>query len=109
MVFSEGYSIDLDSPAPDWGVRHSNSGDVDFDISGTIPHLYTYEMSVVDHVPTKAECDNATILQPGMPQDLVRVDTKICTRTSEDHTAYVHIADIDTDARTIKLDIIVWQ
>jgi hypothetical protein len=109
VTFSDGYSIDLDSPAPDWGVRRSSGGDVYFFINGTTPRLTTPEMSVVDHVPTKAECDNATVLQPSLPAELTRVGTQVCTGTYDGHTAYVHIADINTDTGTITLDIIVWQ
>jgi cell division protein FtsB len=110
VVFSSGYSIDLDSPAPDWGVSPSG-GDVEFYLSrGTTPQLSTPEMSVVDHVPTKAECDDATVLRPNFPQDLARVGTQFCTHTyGGQHTAYVHIADINTGTGTITLDIIVWQ
>jgi cell division protein FtsB len=110
VTFSAGYSIDLDSPAPDWGVSAGSAGDVDFSLSGTTPRLGTPEMSVVGHVPTKAECDDATVLQPNFPQDLARVGTQFCTHTyGGPHTAYVHIADINTDNGTITLDIIVWR
>ena len=61
------------------------------------------------HVPTKAECDGATAWQRSMPRELTRVGTQFCTRSYDGHTAYVHIADIDTDARTITLDLIVWE
>jgi hypothetical protein len=110
VVFSDGYSIDLDSPAPDWDVHNGTSGDIDFYLSGTTPHLGTPELSIVTHVPTKAECDDATVLQPNFPQELVQVGTQICTRTyGGQHIAYVHIADIDVDAGTITLDLIVWR
>jgi cell division protein FtsB len=109
VTFSSGYSIDLDSPAPDWDVNGSGGGDVYFRLDGTTPLFLTPELSVVDHVPSKAECDDATVLQERFPQELARVGTQICTRTGSGHTAYVHIADINTDTATITLDIIVWQ
>jgi hypothetical protein len=110
VTFSDGYSIDLDSPAPDWGVRISSGGALYFFIlDDTTPRLSTPEVSIVNHVPSKAECDDATVLQPSLPRDMVRVGTQICTHTYDGHTAYVHIADIDTDTGTITLDIIVWQ
>jgi hypothetical protein len=107
VTFTAGYGIDLDSTAPDWGVRQG--GGTLYFAKTDDPQLGTPEVSMVDHVPTKAECDDATVRQPSMPRELTRVGTQICTRSYDGHTAYVHIADINTDARTITLDIIVWE
>lgn len=113
LTFASGYSVDLDTDAPDWGVRSGTSGDIYFYLgssSTSEPQLLSDgEVSVVDHVPTEAECDDATVLQPQVPQDQIRQGLQICTLTSEDRFAYVRIATIDPDARTITLDIIVWE
>jgi hypothetical protein len=109
VTFTSGYAIDIDSPDANWHVTQGG-GDLRFYLSPSSgPQLSTPEVAVVDHVATKAECEDATVRQPILPRDLVRVDTQFCTRSYDGHTAYVHIADIDTDARTITLDIIVWE
>jgi cell division protein FtsB len=108
LTFSSGYSIDLDSDAPDWGVNDGSMGDVHFYL-GSQTSLSTREVSLVDHVPTEAECDDATVLVPTLPDGQTREGVQMCTRTSEDRFAYVRIVGIDQAAETITLDIIVWE
>ena len=110
LTFANGYAIDLDTDAPDWGVDRGTSGDLSFYVaSSTSSYLGTYEMSFVDHVPTEAECDDATVLQSSLTGDQTREDVQMCVRTSEERFAYVHIVAIDYEAQTITLDLIVWE
>jgi len=109
VTFTSSYAIDIDSPDANWHVTQGG-GDLSFYLSPSSgPQLSTPEVAVVDHVATKAECEDATVRQPNLPRDQVQVGTQFCTRSYDGHTAYVHIADINTDARTITLDIIVWE
>lgn len=108
LTFSSGYGIDLDSDAPDWGVNNSSFGELSF-YMGSQAQLYTGEVSLVDHVPTEAECDDATVLHTSLPDGQTREGVQMCTRTSEDRFAYVRIVGIDQEAETITLDIIVWE
>jgi hypothetical protein len=66
-------------------------------------------VSLIDHVPTEAECDDATVLQGSLSSDQTRVGTQFCMRTYEDRLLYVHIVAIDEEAETITLDLIVWK
>ena len=110
LTFANGYSIDLDTDVPDWGVDRGSGGDLDFFlVSSTSSHLQTYEMSFVDQVPTEAECDDATVLQASLTGDQTREGVQMCVRTSEERFAYVHIVAIDYEAQTITLDLIVWE
>lgn len=108
LTFSSGYGIDLDSDAPDWGINNSSFGELSFNL-GSQARLYTGEVSLVDHVPTESECDDATVLHPSLPEGQTREGVQMCTRTSEDRLAYVRIVGIDQEAETITLDIIVWE
>jgi hypothetical protein len=112
IVFSSSYSVDLDSDAPDWDVSDTSGAGWDlyfYSSPSSGPQLSTREVSLVDHVPTEAECDNATVLQPKLPREQTRQGVQMCMRTTEDRLAYVHIASIDEDAGTIAVDVIVWE
>lgn len=109
VTFADDYGIDLDTDAPDWGVNTSAGDLVLHYASSSGTNLGTYEMSLVDHVPTEAECDDATVLQSRLAIDQTREGVQMCVRTSEDRFAYVHIVAIDYEAQTITLDLIVWE
>jgi hypothetical protein len=112
IVFSSSYSIDLDSDAPDWDVSDTSGAGWDlyfYTSPSSGPQLSTREVSLVDHVPTEAECDDATVLQAQLPREETRQGVQMCMRTTEDRLAYVHIASIDEDAETIAVDVIVWE
>lgn len=109
VTFSSGYSIELDATDADWGVEDSSTGDLYFYLGDSGPFLSTGEISLVDHIPTEVECDDATVLQTQLNRGQTQVGAQMCMRTSEDRLSYVHIANIDEDNRTITLDIIVWE
>jgi cell division protein FtsB len=109
LTFSSDYAIDLDSNAPDWSVEQGH-GDLRFfygDSTGAF--LGTGEVSIVDHVPTKQDCEDATVLLPSLPEELTRDGLQFCMRSSDDRVVYVHVVDIDEEAKTVTLDIVVWE
>lgn len=109
VTFSSGYSIDLDSDLPDWDVKDTSSGDLYYYDGSSGPRLYTGEVSIIDHTPTEAECDDATVLQPDLQSGQTRQGLQICMRTNQDRFAYVHVVEIDEEANTITVDLIVWE
>ena len=109
LTFSSGYSIDLDSNAPNWDVSDSG-GDLSFFYGSTTgAHLGTREVSMVDHVPTKQECDDATVLLASLPEEQTRDGVQFCMRSNDERTTYVHVVDINEEAETVTLDIVVWE
>lgn len=103
-----GYSIDLDTDAANWGVREGSNGDIYF-YNSSPPYLSTYEIALVDHVPTESECENTTVRQSQLSRDQTRQGVQFCMRTNQDRWSYVHIAGIDASTGVITLDITVWE
>jgi cell division protein FtsB len=108
LTFSSGYSIDLDSELPDWGVGRGSYGDLYFSY-GSSALLSTGEVVIFDHAPTKQECVDATVLQPSLEDGQVRDGLRFCMQSDDDRVAYVHVVQIDEAAGTITLDLTVWE
>jgi hypothetical protein len=108
LAFSYGYSVDLDSQEADWTVQDGQPSGWDLYWS-PYTGLSTYEVVIFDHVPTEAECDDATVRQEGLREVQSVEGTMMCVLTSEDRYAFVRIADVDDEARTASLDVTVWE
>jgi len=108
LTFSSGYEIDLDSNAPDWDVAQSG-GDLRFFYGTSGAHVGTREVAIVDHVPTKQDCEDATVLLPSLPDEQARDGLQVCMRSSDDRVVYLHVVDIDEDQKTITVDLTVWE
>jgi hypothetical protein len=52
------------------------------------PGVATYEVVLVDHVPTERECDDSTVRQSGLRRDRARVGLQMCARTNQNRWAY---------------------
>lgn len=110
VVVSPGRGIDLDSQAPDWGVR--GSGDTDFGVSSSGNTIFSSdrtEFAFVREVPSLAECERQTAIEPIVPLAQTVEDQKMCVYTNQGRTAYVRIASIDDERDTMSFDILVWS
>jgi hypothetical protein len=107
LAFSYGYGVDLDSQDADWSIGRWGDG---WDIAlGNGGDLNTFEVVVVDHVPTEAECDDATVRQSSLPGDQFVEGTMMCTTTDEGRYAFVRVTSIDEEAETASFDVTVWE
>ncbi len=109
LTFSRGYSADLDSTDPNWNVRQGDTVSGEDLFVGSSGRFYAGEVTLVDHVATEAECRDATVRQPSLPDDMSVAGTMSCMETDSDHWAFVRIAALDSEARIASFDVTVWQ
>ena len=102
------YSVDLDSVDNDWAVEHGTESGWDLYLDG-YGRLDTHDVVLFDHVPTEAECREATVRQTRLQDEQSVVGAMMCVSTSEDRYAFVRIAALDEEQRTTSVDIVVWE
>jgi hypothetical protein len=98
--------IDLDTSADNWGV---NEGGTDVYVSGG-PSISGAEFALVTEPPTTpATCAASTLPISSINAAQTVVGQQFCVHTDEERWAYVRIAAIDGEARTISFDVTVWK
>jgi hypothetical protein len=97
--------IDLDTGADNWGV---NEGGTDVYVSGG-PSISGAEFALVTEPPTPATCAASTLPVSSINAAQTVVGQQFCVHTDEERWAYVRIAAIDSEARTISFDVTVWK
>lgn len=108
LTFTWTYSADLDSQDADWAVLQGSETGWDLYLDGD-GSVTTHEVTIVDHVPTEAECRDSTVRQPSLGDEQSREGVMMCVRTTEDRFAFVRIAGIDEERKTTSVDIVVWE
>lgn len=109
LTFTWAYSVDLDSIDADWSVAHGSDSGWDLYLDGFGKLKTRGEVVLFDHVPTEAECRDATVRQTGLESSQSVVDAMMCVTTSEDRHAFVRLAAVDEQRRTASVDILVWE
>lgn len=109
LTFTWGYAVDLDTMDADWSVGNGSNSETDVSLNGSTGRLYTDEVVLFDHVPTEAECRDATVRQPSLNADQSVEGALLCVLTTDDRYAFVRIATIDEEQRTTSLDVMVWE
>jgi hypothetical protein len=104
VTIAYGSKIDLDSPADNWGI---NGSDTDLYFGGSI--ISGAQFALVTEPPTPTICAASTLPVGSLSENQVVVGQQFCAHTDEERWAYVRIAGIDTEARTISFDITVWK
>lgn len=97
--------IDLDTSADNWGV---NEGGTDVYVSGG-PSISGAEFALVTEPPTPATCAASTLPISSINAAQTVVGQQFCVHTDEERWAYVRIAAIDGEARTVSFDVTVWK
>ncbi|HZM30859.1 MAG TPA: hypothetical protein VFB77_10250 [Acidimicrobiales bacterium] len=97
--------IDLDTDAANWDV--GSSGDVVYSSGAVSGRLSQFVL--VTAPPTPSECAASTLPVGYLPEEQAVVGQQFCVHTDEERWAYVRIAAIDSDARTISFDVTVWK
>lgn len=108
LSFTWAYSADLGSEDTDWRVTQGTESGWDLYLDGN-GSVTTHEVTAFDHVPTEAECRDATVRQPGLRDDRSNEGLMMCVRTTEDRFAFVRIVDIDEEQQTTSVDIVIWE
>jgi cell division protein FtsB len=103
IAFASG--IDLDTDADNWGVNESGT---DVYASGG-PSISGSQFSLVTEPPTPVTCAASTLPVSSLTSAQTVVGQQFCVHTDEERWAYVRIAAIDTEARTISFDVTVWK
>jgi hypothetical protein len=110
LTFTWGHAADLDSVEPDWGVRPGVPTGSELSLSAADGHLRSAgQVTLFADRPTKLECENATVHQPGLVPNDTRVGLMFCLRTSEDLLTFVRVVTIDDDRKTTSLEVTVWD
>ena len=104
VTIAWGKGIDLDSGADNWGV--SGGGDVSTSFTPTISGA---EYSLVAEPPTPVSCAATTLPITYIDDAQTVVGQQFCVHTNDERWAYVRIAAIDSEARTISFDVTVWK
>jgi hypothetical protein len=105
VTIAWGNGIDLDTDAANWGVD-SQSHDVYFQSSQSIAGA---EYVLVSEPPTPATCAASTLPVTRLTTAETVVGQQFCVHTNEERWAYVRIAAIDDEARTVSFDVTVWK
>jgi hypothetical protein len=105
VTIAWGRGIDLDTDAANWDV--GPSGDVFY--SGESVSGRLSQFVLVTAPPTPAECAASTLPVGYLPEEQAVVGQQFCVHTDEERWAYVRIAAIDGEARTISFDVTVWK
>lgn len=108
LTFTWAYSVDLDSVDADWRVEHGTESGWDLYLDG-FGNVQTRDVVLFDHVPSEAECRDATVRQTRLEDDQSVVGAMMCVATSEDRYAFVRIAAMDEERETTSVDIVVWE
>jgi hypothetical protein len=108
LTFTWTYSVDLDSQDADWAVEGGSPSGWDLYLDGG-GDVSTREVVIFDHVPSEAECRDATVRQPGLEDEQSTEGAMMCVQTSEDRFAFVRIVGVDEERRTTSVDIVVWE
>lgn len=114
LPYSRG--IDLDSPATDgdWGM---DSGGTDLYVSvGSIERYISTSgtsarLAIVESPPTYEECssEQGLVFESRLTTAEVVSGRMLCYQSSEGRWAYVHIVELDNEARIARLEIVVWK
>ena len=105
VTIAWGNGIDLDTDAANWGV---DAGTYDVFVQST-PSLSGAEYVLVSEPPTPASCAASTLPVNGLTSAETVVGQQFCVHTNEERWAYVRIAAIDTESRTMSFDVTVWK
>ncbi|HET8619951.1 MAG TPA: hypothetical protein VFM27_13380 [Acidimicrobiales bacterium] len=105
VTIAFGSGIDLDTDADNWGV---NEGATDVSTTGS-PSISGSQFSLVTEPPTPVTCAASTLPVTYLNSAQTVVGQQFCVHTNEERWAYVRIAAIDTEARTISFDVTVWK
>jgi hypothetical protein len=105
VTIAWGSGIDLDTDAANWGVD-AQSYDV-FILSS--PSIAWAAYVLVSEPPIPATCAASTLLVTRLSSAETVVGQQFCVHTNEERWAYMRIAAIDTEARTISFDVTVWK
>jgi hypothetical protein len=108
LTFTWAYSVDLDSVDADWAVEYGSESGWDLYLDGD-GDVATLDVVLFDHVPTEAECRDATVRQTQLEDVQSVVGAMMCVLTTEDRFAFVRIAAIDEERRTTSVDLVVWE
>jgi hypothetical protein len=108
LTFTWAYSVDLDSVDADWAVEYGSESGWDLYLDGE-GDVATGEVVLFDHVPSEAECRDATVRQTQLEDAQSVVGAMMCVLTTEDRYAFVRIAAIDEERRTTSVDVVVWE
>ena len=107
VVVAEYSGIDLDSQDSNWGIESDSR---DLYVSGGADHLNVSDtLAIVDAPPTVAQCEAQTVRDEHLDRSQTVVGQQLCVRSGEGRWAYVRIASIDTEAKTISFEITVWK
>lgn len=99
--------IDLDSLEPNWGIESSGR---DLYVGGSARTVSVSDtLEIVPAPPTPDVCEAQTVRDDELTEAETVVGQQLCVRTGEGRWAYVRIAAIDTEARTMSFDITVWK
>lgn len=99
-----GHGIDLDTDADNWGV---DGGGTDVYAAGA--SITGSQFSLVTEPPTPVTCAASTLPVGTITAAQTVVGQQFCVHTDEERWAYVRIAAIDTEARTISFEVTVWK
>jgi hypothetical protein len=100
-----GHGIDLDTDADNWGI---DDGGTDIYSDGG-PSISGSQFSLVGAPPTPVSCAASTLPITHITAAQTVVGQQFCVHTDEGRWAYVRIAAIDPEARTIAFDVTVWK
>jgi hypothetical protein len=111
-----GREFDLDSPPGDgdWGLL-SGGSDVSLQIGSIERRLgesgTSARMAIVDSPPSYETCGSEEGLLYKQSLDTAEVVSgrMLCYQTSEGRWAYVHIVNLDDEARVATFEIVVWK
>ncbi|QOV40400.1 hypothetical protein IM697_19530 [Streptomyces ferrugineus] len=113
ITWNSGYGIDLDSDDGDWGIGQGEEGRDLYWWGGLNYGLGIAsgsQMAIVSGGPDIGKCRNATDLQSAIKKDEIRDGISFCVlSTTENHVAWVTVADFSDSKRKMKLEITVWD
>jgi hypothetical protein len=114
LPYSRG--IDLDSAATDgdWGM---DSGGTDLYVSvGSIERYISTSgtsarLAIVESPPTYEKCssEQGLVFEDRLTTAEVVSGRMLCYQSSEGRWAYVHVVELDNEARIARLEIVVWK
>jgi hypothetical protein len=109
VVVPEHDGIDLDSPDSNWGVTGSSH---DFGVGSGSNDLFGASgvlFAVVGGPPDVRTCEAQTVTEGFLSTPQTVVGQHLCVLSNQGRWAYVHIAAIDTENRTMSFDVTVWK
>jgi hypothetical protein len=109
LTLSAGYSTDLDSMPPGWGVKSEENEYKDIEVHQSDLVSENGDMAIVSGAPKYETCQDATAYQVEVEWRYVRPGLKVCVRTSENRYAFVTVEKFNVDSQQIQLDVVVWD